>query len=138
MPEGLAITLSGEVRRGIHEHVRREAPREAVGLIAGAEPGHITAFEDLKNVAGPLAFFADSYSQFKAEKRIKELGLTVFGYYHSHPGGGVELSADDRSFARRTDWVYLVVAAGWHGEPPYRIGGWRRSVDGEFTPVTVA
>jgi proteasome lid subunit RPN8/RPN11 len=92
------------------EHVRSEAPREAVGLICGRLDGQVEHIFPLPNLAGEQAFFADPYAQYQAEKNIHRLNAVSLGYYHSHPGGGVNLSNEDRHFARRIDWTYLVVA----------------------------
>ena len=135
MRDFASVSLAAEARRAIEDHAAHEAPREAVGLVAGPAPSQITQTRALINVAGPLAFFAEPYSQFTAEKSLRDAGLQVLGYYHSHPGGGVTLSAEDRHFATRTDWTYLVISTGWNGEPPHRITAWRRTPEGDFAAV---
>lgn len=76
---------------------------EAVGMIGGDREGVARLIIELPNLAGNDEFFADPFSQFQAEKRFSNEGLQVIAIYHSHPGGGLELSEAD-----------LVAAARWH------------------------
>ena len=114
-------------------------PRQHVARPLLAVPQHRTGplaqVAELVNVARPLAFCSDPHSQFQAEKSLRVEGLRILGYYHSHPGGGIDLSPEDRHFATRADWIYVVVATGWKGQPPHRLAAWRRLSSGDFAPT---
>lgn len=63
----------------------------------------------MPNLAGPHEFFADPFAQYLAERRLSREGLSVIAIYHSHPGGGTELSDADRMAASRWNWAHIVI-----------------------------
>lgn len=136
MPETAALQVPRHLWQQMINHARAEAPREAVGLIGGQPDGRIQHVCPLSNIAGPLAFLADPYEQYQAEKRFRVQNAVTLGYYHSHPGGGVDLSDDDRRFARRADWVYVVFAVGRNGAGIERAAAYRW-MRGELREVDV-
>lgn len=99
-------------------HAMREQPREAVGLLAGRPSGPASLVLPLINIARPGAFLADPYSQYLAEKRIAAEGLNRLAIYHSHPGGGADLSTVDCDFARLHDTIHIVIAPAHADCPP--------------------
>jgi proteasome lid subunit RPN8/RPN11 len=133
MPEGVGIPAS--LWRQVLDHVWAEAPREAVGLLGGATLCQVEQICPLPNLAGPLRFFADPYAQYLAEQRIRAAKGVPLGYYHSHPGGGIELSEDDRHFARRRDWTYIVVATPWPGVLEACLTEWRAAAYRWIGPI---
>jgi proteasome lid subunit RPN8/RPN11 len=110
MREARELAVSVRLWTQMAEHAQTDASVEAVGLLGGTETGEVRQVHPLPNVAGPLSFFADPYAQYQAERAIAEADLITLGYYHSHPGGGLDLSAADKLFAQRRDWVYVVLA----------------------------
>jgi len=134
MPEEHAVVIPRSAWERMAQHPQAEAPREAVGLLGGASRGVVEQVCPLPNIAGPLAFFADPYAQFRAEKRFRASTSIVVGYYHSHPGGGLDLSDSDRLFARRQDWLYLLLVTDFHGEQPVS-GAAFRFLDGDLKEV---
>jgi proteasome lid subunit RPN8/RPN11 len=136
MGKGLPVAVPSRLWVEMVRHAQADAPREAVGLLGGAGMGRIQQLRPLPNVAGPLAFFADPYAQYQAEKDLAAQDIVAVGYYHSHPGGGLSLSAEDRVFAQRRDWVYIVLATGWRGEGPTR-GAAYRWIDGRIGEVSL-
>ncbi len=111
-------------------HARREAPREACGLVAGhgeriervypvanraelaveffAERGLIPPGRDYRPEApGSIAverFFMDPEEQFRVLREIEASGLEHLGSYHSHPA--------TEAYPSRTD---VELAAFWPG-----------------------
>jgi len=118
MPEEDAVVVQRSAWVEMAAHAQLEAPREAVGILGGAAFGVVDQIFPLTNIAGPLEFFADPYDQFQAERSICMGGSIGVGYYHSHPGGGVNLSNSDRFFAQRRDWVYLLLITNLLGTRP--------------------
>jgi len=83
---------------------------EAVGFVGGASDGRAKLTIALPNLAGPRSFLADPYAQFQAERQLRGAGLTLLAIYHSHPGGGTQLSEVDKIFGARKDVLHVVVA----------------------------
>ncbi len=99
---------------GLYDEIVRHAyamlPAEAVGLLGGPVPGYASLSIPLSNRAGEKAFLADPFDQFKAERRLTQLGLQLVAIYHSHPGGGAQLSPLDLMFARKRACLQIVIA----------------------------
>jgi proteasome lid subunit RPN8/RPN11 len=67
-------------------HARATLPAECVGFLAGRPDGTVTELLPLVNrLADPRRFEADPRSQLDAERRCRQLGLTILAVYHSHP-----------------------------------------------------
>ena len=107
-----------------------------MGLLGGDSAQAVRLTCPLLNIAGPFAFFADPYSQFKAERALRSKGAVTIGYYHSHPDGGLDLSDTDRLFARRMDWVYVVLATDLRWKQNVR-GAAYRFLDGKLSRVNL-
>lgn len=91
-------------------HAREALPMEAVGLLGGDAGGRVFRVEPLKNIAGPKSFLADPFEQFQAERSLKRDGLSLIAVYHSHPGGGAQLSPEDLRFSSLRPVLYVVIA----------------------------
>jgi proteasome lid subunit RPN8/RPN11 len=125
-----AIVLPENVRAKLASHARREAPREAVGLIAGTSDGMAVASFELPNLGDRDEFFADPYAQYQAEVRIAAAGLRILAIYHSHPGGGTGLSLSDRLGARRWSCAQVVIVPGRTPAEPDRIHAYSKTKTG--------
>lgn len=80
-------------------------------MLGGRSTGEVDLALPLLNVAaGERAFIADPHSQYCALQRIEAENLNVLAIYHSHPGGGVDPSAEDLAYARKWSCAHLVVA----------------------------
>jgi proteasome lid subunit RPN8/RPN11 len=134
MRESFELAVSARLWTQMVEHAETDAPVEAVGLLGGTETGEVRQVHPLPNVAGPLSFFADPYAQYEAERAIAEANLVTLGYYHSHPGGGLDLSAADKLFAKRRDWVYVVLVTASVGVSVTR-GAAYRWIEGALREV---
>lgn len=106
--EGICLTAA--VHAAIIAHARSALPAEAVGLLGGPAPDYGTLNLPLPNRLGQQAFWADPFAQFKAERQLAALGLQLVAVYHSHPGGGAQLSPLDLLFARKRACLQLVIA----------------------------
>jgi proteasome lid subunit RPN8/RPN11 len=127
--EVAVFTIGSAAFTAMLHHAGQEEPREAVGMLAGDPSYMATLALPLVNLAGPGAFLADPYSQYLAEKRISAEGLKLLAIYHSHPGGGAELSAADREFAGLRDIINIVIAPA-HGDCPMDVRGYRIQGEG--------
>lgn len=105
------LILSQELLAQVLQHARVTRPREAVGLLGGRSTGEVDVALPLVNIAsGERAFIADPYSQYCALQRLEADNLNVLAIYHSHPGGGVDPSAEDLVYAQRWSCAHLIVA----------------------------
>lgn len=71
----------------MRRHVRRRAPLEACGLLAGKE-GRVELVVGVRNTAkSPVRYNMDPRQQWRAFEKFERLGLELLGIYHSHPQG---------------------------------------------------
>jgi [CysO sulfur-carrier protein]-S-L-cysteine hydrolase len=104
------LCLNRRLRDRMVQHARQADPMEAVGILGGLPPGQVVEVIPLENLAGPDHFLADPYEQYRAERDLRSAGLTPLAVYHSHPAGGVALSALDVRFAAGFDLIQVVIA----------------------------
>lgn len=124
------------VARSVLESLRAEAeaahPDECCGLLLGG-PGESARIERVvpaENVAGDRrrAFEIDPGALIAAFRAEREGGPVVIGYYHSHPLGSAEPSAQDRAQAPRDGRIWAIVAGG-------EVRFWREA-DSGFEPLS--
>lgn len=98
----------------ILEHARRGRPEEVCGLLAGTAngEGRVTRHYETSNVAAaPRRTYAiDPEEQYRAMTDIDEAGLTLLGFYHSHPNGPSVPSPTDEARATWAGYAYLIVS----------------------------
>jgi proteasome lid subunit RPN8/RPN11 len=111
-----SLTLTPGIWLEMRRQVRRLAPLEACGLLAGKN-GRVEIWIGVRNAdQSPTHFHMEPREQWRAFQRIESAGLTLLGIYHSHPNGPDELSATDIAEA-----MYPVVQIIWYR----REGKWR-------------
>jgi proteasome lid subunit RPN8/RPN11 len=119
----LPLRLPQAVYEGMIAHAAQAHPAEAVGLLGGR--GHeVDRHVPLPNVLGGRRFLADPYAQFRALRLLAAEELEPVAVYHSHPDGGVTLSATDLLFARRLPFVQVVIAIGRPFNPAPRVAAY--------------
>lgn len=102
----------------MRRHVRRRAPLEACGLLAGKD-GRVELVLAVRNAArSPVRFLMEPRAQWRAFKKIEQLELELLGIYHSHPRGPMQPSPTDIDEAR-----YAVVQVIWF----MQAGDWQAS-----------
>jgi proteasome lid subunit RPN8/RPN11 len=112
------LVLSVEQQQEMMEHARQSLPDEAVGLLGGLLLGSTAEVKrvfPLPNLLGSRAFLADPYAQYQAERLLAEEDIVPLAVYHSHPGGGVQLSPTDHAFAVRRPLLQVVIALAREG-----------------------
>ena len=96
----------------IIEHVERELPNEACGLLGGP-PGKVERVYRVANVyRSPVAYHLDPTEQVRAMLEIEALGWEVCGIFHSHPSGPSVPSTTDVSLAFYPEAVYVIASPG--------------------------
>jgi proteasome lid subunit RPN8/RPN11 len=87
MPALMTISLTAAVDAAIRAHGRETFPHECCGAMLGKD-GVVTEVFRLPNTTeeGPRRRFLVRPDDYRsAEKRAREAGLALLGFYHSHP-----------------------------------------------------
>lgn len=89
-------------------HVDRQVPLEACGLLAGQNDRVEKVILVRNQAQSPVRFVMDPYEQIQAFDWIESNGLDLLGIFHSHPAGPETVSATDIAEA-----AYKVVHLIW-------------------------
>jgi proteasome lid subunit RPN8/RPN11 len=127
------IRLNAILRTAIRDHAAAAYPYECCGALIGAAASdsafEIAAVMPLDNVTdeGPRRRFRVSASDYRqAERRARELGAELAGFYHSHPDHPAQPSQYDLDHAwPNFSYVIVAVAAGEAGD----LRSWRLRPD---------
>jgi proteasome lid subunit RPN8/RPN11 len=115
MPALMAVTLTPEVDAAIRAHGREAFPHECCGAMLGTNGVAREAFK-LPNTTeeGPRRRFLVRPDDYRvAEKRAREAGLELLGFYHSHPDHPAKPSQYDLDHAWPSfSYVIVSVMAG--------------------------
>ncbi len=110
------IRLSNEHLAEIEAHAEADYPHECGGLLLGHLDGETkTVVETLpmQNTAAEETrhdrVLIDPRDLMKADKKAREKGLDVIGYYHSHPDDEAVPSQFDLDHALPI-WSYIIVS----------------------------
>ena len=105
------IQISRATIDAIVAHARQAAPAECCGLLLGT--GNMVAVAvRARNIAHDPTrrFEIDPQDHIDARRDARALGLTVLGFYHSHPRAPAEPSPTDLAEASYPDHLYLIVS----------------------------
>ncbi|HSL31083.1 MAG TPA: M67 family metallopeptidase [Anaerolineales bacterium] len=102
------LRISGAHWREMMQYVRRHAPLEACGLLAGRADGVEKVIFVRNRAQSPTRFVMDPHEQIKAFRWIESNGLELLGIFHSHPAGPADASPTDIAEA-----AYEVVHIIW-------------------------
>lgn len=106
MKQGL--TISRRHWQEMLDHVERQMPLEACGLLAGTSDRVEEVIRVRNQAQSPVRFVMDPYEQLKAFDWIDSHGLELLGIFHSHPTGPETASSTDIAEA-----AYEVVHLIW-------------------------
>ena len=122
------LTLGPGVRAAIEQHGREAYPHECCGALLG-DGDVVHAVHPLPNVTteGPRRRFrVDDKDYLAAERKASAAGLSLLGFYHSHPDHPAEPSQYDLDHAFPT-FVYPILSVQ-QGEPA-ALRAWRLRAD---------
>lgn len=105
------LTLGPGVRAAIEQHGRDTFPHECCGALLG-DGDRVVATHPLSNVTteGPRRRFRiDDKDYLASERQASAAGLSLLGFYHSHPDHPAEPSQYDLDHAWPT-FVYPIVS----------------------------
>jgi proteasome lid subunit RPN8/RPN11 len=108
------LILNSQQRQAILDHAKRESPRECCGVLIGSVSiARHTVVEVIAcanaSPAPQTRYELLIKDLIASQKRARDLGLAVIGFYHSHPESRPEPSATD---LREAYWVgssYVIV-----------------------------
>jgi proteasome lid subunit RPN8/RPN11 len=131
------LRLNTEHLDAIERHASRDYPSECCGMLLGSDEGdskRVSEVAPLPNLRHDPAraqefvplenpgreternrYLIDPGDQLRAEKDARARGLTVLGYYHSHPDHPSRPSEYDREHA--WPWYSYVIVAVEQGNP---------------------
>ncbi|MBL8293738.1 MAG: M67 family metallopeptidase [Bryobacterales bacterium] len=96
------IRIESEAWQAMVEHAKRAFPKECCGVMIGAEADdgkrqvtHAIPCRNAYEGDQKDRFLIDPKDQLAADRKARELGLTVLGFFHSHPNEGSYFSATD-------------------------------------------
>lgn len=104
--------------QAMHRHVRRRAPLEACGLLAGRD-GRVEVVIGVRNAArSPVRYLMEPRAQWSAFNKIEQLGLELLGIYHSHPNGPQRPSPTDiqESHYAVVQIIWFTQAGNWQAD----------------------
>lgn len=122
------VVLGPGVRAAIEQHGRDAYPHECCGALLG-DGDRILATHPLPNVTteGPRRRFRiDDRDYLASERQATAAGLTLMGFYHSHPDHPAVPSQYDLDHAWPT-FVYPIVAI--RGGEPEALRAWALKAD---------
>ena len=88
-------------------------PRECCGLPLGTADHIVEAVASENLSADPNRFLIDpADTRRRTPRRARTRGLSVVGFYHSHPRSPAQPSPTDQAEASYEDHLYLIVGLG--------------------------
>ena len=124
--------LHASALEAVLRHAARANRRECCGVLVGRQDEILQAVEARNLADDPNRYFLDPEDHIAIRRRARAAGLSVVGFYHSHPQPPARPSETDQAEAAYPGHLYLIVAG--------RDVGLFRFADGNFveTPfVTV-
>ena len=107
-------------------HCQSRYPKEACGLLAGAD-GAVAQVYPMTNVEdSPIGYAMDPTEQLRIEQTMRRQGHQLVGIYHSHTASEAYPSSVDVGLAISPDISYVLVSLALRQHPvvkSYRIDG---------------
>jgi len=101
------LILSKKHWQAMLDHVKKNAPLESCGLLAGKNDRVEKVIFVQNQAQSPVRFVMDPYEQLNAFQWIEDNELDLLGIFHSHPAGPETASATDIAEAAY-EVVYLI------------------------------
>ena len=115
----MAIRLSDHQLRRIRDHARRDYPYECCGIMIGRTENDdklVEGLRPIKNVheeGHERRYSISPEDMFRVEREARQLGLSVIGFYHSHPDHPARPSEYDRVHA--WPWYSFIIVSVMSG-----------------------
>lgn len=119
----MLIIPSWEAKK-IFDHAKKDYPKECCGMLFGRPNKDFICYsEPLTNIEKkhPEAKFEISVEEHLAfQKKSREDGFDIFGFYHSHPNGTTDPSLADLRLAWE-GWYYAIVSVNQNQEADMKV-----------------
>lgn len=106
----MPLFMKKETYNKMVEHLKKAYPREGCGFLIG-KANRVEDIRPAENISSqnPMRRYEISPEEFvKVEKELRNTGMEIIGFYHSHPDVGVYFSDTDKEFAWE-GYYYVVV-----------------------------
>jgi proteasome lid subunit RPN8/RPN11 len=125
------LWLTETQARAIADHALTEAPREVCGIIAGIKSRAVEILPIANVAAEPYhSYTMDARQYVQTLLALEARGLSLLGFYHSHPTGDPIPSDVDVKQATYPQTPYVII--GLKGQP--RLAAWQIDY-GQVTPI---
>lgn len=124
----MVLQLSQQAEQAIRAHAKADYPHECCGALIGTEKGDWRVVHYALRLANERVdererrFFISPQQVLMAERRARQAGLLLLGFYHSHPDHPAVPSEYDRQHA--LPWYSYVIISVHQGEPG-ELRSWR-------------
>jgi proteasome lid subunit RPN8/RPN11 len=113
------IRIEKEAWEAMLAHARQAYPKECCGIMLGfdGDPRHVRLAIPCSNAyegEQKDRFLIDARDQMLADRRARELGMDVLGFFHSHPDCDAYFSATDLKYS--WPWYSNVVMSIQNGD----------------------
>ena len=136
MSSGLIISAAH--REDVIAHCRSKYPKEACGILAGANGAaerRVVQVYPMTNVEdSPIGYSMDPKEQLRLERQMRQAGQQMLAIYHSHTATSAYPSSVDVSLAISPDISYVLVSLKDQQQPDFKS---YRIEDGRITPEDV-
>ncbi len=107
----MILTISSALLEELQRYTLDTAPYEICGLMLG-QGASVESLQPADNVAEDKVrhFEIDPAVLIAAERKMREGGAQIVGYYHSHPDGKTEPSKTDADCAAADGRIWLIVS----------------------------
>lgn len=119
----MILWLTDQQAQQIARHALETAPQEACGVIGGIDGRALRIIPIPNTASDPQHHYTLDHAAFvKAIFSLEREGLSLIGFYHSHPGGDPIPSQTDIREANYPDTAYLII--GLRNQRP-TLAAWR-------------
>jgi proteasome lid subunit RPN8/RPN11 len=129
-----------EVRQAVLDdlvaHARQQAPRECCGVLIGSEARIERSIRARNLLRSTRRYLIDPKDHFIALRAARDSGLSVVGFYHSHPASSPTPSETDAAEAEYPGSWYLIVCPGAPGFAT-EVRGFVLQDSGNFLPIVL-
>lgn len=126
------MIISDSLLKQIYAHAKETYPHECFGFLLGSwrGDGQVQAVRPGTNLnrERPDRFDMDPREYQQVELAADEAGLSILGFYHSHPDWPAIPSQTDLEWAGHwPEFIYLIVSV--HEGRPFNTGVWQLAAD---------
>ena len=108
----MAARLPATVLEAVVRHAESARPHECCGILIGRGDEIVDAVGARNLADDPNRYLIDPQDHIDVRRRARAAGLSIVGFYHSHPHSAAWPSPTDCAEATYPDHLYLIVGQG--------------------------